>query len=142
MGGALGNRQLEVEAHAHRQLWEGAAEVVAEDGSRQLAQGAEVGTRRLGIVAERRDRHQAEQLKWVMAEDPSREDPRVLGQHAGFLRASRADVDLHEHALPPPRPVPLEEELQPLGDLGPVHGVDDVEARERGPRLGCAAGAR
>ena len=42
-GGALGNRHLEVEAHAHRQLRQCAAEAVGEPVA-QLAQGAEVGT--------------------------------------------------------------------------------------------------
>src|SRR5699024_1682132 len=120
---ALLDRDLEVSAHAHRQLRQLLGTELLADGVPQLPQLARGGADRVGIARVRPDRHQADgpqhrarpQPLGHRGDLPGRRGASALGVLAGGL-------DLHQHV--PLHPGHLGAALERIGDPLAVHAVD------------------
>ena len=124
-GGALGDRRLEVVAHAHRQLGElRRRDAVFDERIAKRPQAREHGPRRHWIVVERRQGHQPHQPGGLQRRRLTHDGPRFLwrGAELGGL-AGEIDLD-QDLRLPPAFGRPLVEAAQ---QVERIDGVDGVE---------------
>ena len=118
-------------AHPHRQRAT-THQSLASRLLEELAQAAEVGASRFGIVRERRQHHEALDVHGLVAAEllEGREEVRLVQPE---LRRLLAEVDLDQHRQLPPRL--LRPPLEPLGEGDVVDGVHGVEQLGRAPAL-------
>ena len=129
-GGALGDRRLEVVAHAHRQLGElRRRDAVFDERVAKRAEAREYGPRRQWIVVERRQGHQPDEPGGLQRRRLAHDGPRFVrrGAELGGL-AGEIDLD-QDLRLPPAFGRRLVEAAQQ------VERIDGVDGVERPPGL-------
>src|SRR2546422_60451 len=132
-GRALLDRNLEIVAHAHREVVE-----LTSGGAglpRLIAQSAQMSKERprvFRVVGKRRHGHQSFEFQpWEFANlFAEREDFAGRGACFGFLAA---EVDFDEDRQP--LAGFAREEIEPFGEFEVIHGMDGVEEFDRAPRL-------